>query len=152
MARGDPDASLPTRLPLGDMNDELVKDAAQGVAEDMTQDVAQDLLRGPGGARPHRHATTAAAVVLVQLALRWGTTNEHLASGGAAQSAPMFISSAARGMGAGTGADAANFRAGPSKGACGMCGKSDGKSKFLKCPGCKSTTLLRPPPQWGGWI
>ena len=27
-------------------------------------------LRGPGGARPHRHATTAAADVLVQLALR----------------------------------------------------------------------------------
>ena len=29
-------------------------------------------LRGPGGARPHRHATTSAAAVLVQLALRWG--------------------------------------------------------------------------------
>jgi len=29
-------------------------------------------LRGPGGARPPRHATTAAAVVFVQLALRWG--------------------------------------------------------------------------------
>ena len=30
-------------------------------------------LRGPGGARPHRHATTAAAaVVFVHLALRWG--------------------------------------------------------------------------------
>ena len=31
-------------------------------------------LRGPGGARPPRHATstTAAAAVFVQLALRWG--------------------------------------------------------------------------------
>jgi len=31
-------------------------------------------LRGPGGARPHRHATTAAAAaaVFVHLALRWG--------------------------------------------------------------------------------
>ena len=42
------------------MKDEHVKDAAQDVAEDVPQDVAQDLgfgLRGPGGARPHRHAT-----------------------------------------------------------------------------------------------
>ena len=29
-------------------------------------------LRGPGGARPPRHVTTAAAAVFVQLALRWG--------------------------------------------------------------------------------
>jgi len=29
-------------------------------------------LRGPGVARPHRHATTAAAAVFVQLTLRWG--------------------------------------------------------------------------------
>jgi len=28
---------------------------------------------GPGGARPHRHATTAAAAVFVQIALRWGS-------------------------------------------------------------------------------
>ena len=42
-ARGDPDASPPTRLPLGDMKDEHVNDAAQGVAEDVPQDVAQDV-------------------------------------------------------------------------------------------------------------
>jgi len=30
------------------------------------------VLRGPGGARPPRHASTAAAAVFVQLALRWG--------------------------------------------------------------------------------
>ena len=29
-------------------------------------------LRGSGGARPPRHATTAATAVFVQLALRWG--------------------------------------------------------------------------------
>jgi len=57
------------------VKDEHVKDAAQDVAEDVPQDVAQDLgfgLRGPGGARPHRHATPAAAAVFVHLALRWG--------------------------------------------------------------------------------
>ena len=40
-------------------------------------------LRGPGGAHPHRHATTAAAVVFVHLALRWGrnwAAQWHLAS------------------------------------------------------------------------
>ena len=56
------------------MKNEHVKDAAQGTAEDVPQDVAQDLalgLRGSGGVRPPRHATTAAAF-FVQLALRWG--------------------------------------------------------------------------------
>ena len=38
-----PGRETPTRLPLGDMKDEHVKDAAQGVAEDVPQDVAQDL-------------------------------------------------------------------------------------------------------------
>ena len=47
------------------MKDEHVKDAAQGVAEDVPQDVAQDsVFRGPGGARPPRHATTATALSL----------------------------------------------------------------------------------------
>jgi len=52
------------------MKDEHVKDAAQGVADDVPQDVAQDLVfdRGSGGARPPRHATTTAAAVFVQLA------------------------------------------------------------------------------------
>jgi len=53
-------------------------------------------LRGPGGTRPHRHATTAAAAVFVHLALRWGrnwAAQWHLASasGDATQSASMFI-------------------------------------------------------------
>ena len=60
-------------------------------------------LRGPGGARPHRDATTAAAAVFVQLALRWGCNWEaqwHLARvvgkrfrgcRANAQSASMFI-------------------------------------------------------------
>ena len=48
-----------------------VKNAAQGVAQDMPQDVAQDFgLRGPGGARLPRLDTTAAAAVFVQLTLR----------------------------------------------------------------------------------
>ena len=59
------------------------------------------VFRGPGGARPPRHATTAAAAaVFVQLALRWGATGQlsgirlglwASASGGAAQSASMFM-------------------------------------------------------------
>ena len=53
-----------------------MKDAAQGVVEDVQPDLAQDLAfgvqGGAGGARPPRHATTAAAAVFVQLALRWG--------------------------------------------------------------------------------
>ena len=47
-ARGD---SPPTRLPLGDIKDEHVKDAAQGVAEEVPQDVAQDLALGARAAR-----------------------------------------------------------------------------------------------------
>ena len=55
------------------MKDEHVNDAAQGVVEDVPQDVAQDLcLPGPGGARPPRHATTTAAAVFVPFALRCG--------------------------------------------------------------------------------
>jgi len=66
------------------MKDEHVNDAAQGVVEDVPQDVAQDLgfqaraaralratgrgaglgLPGPGGARPPHHATTTAALSL----------------------------------------------------------------------------------------
>jgi len=52
------------------MKDEHVKDAAQGVAEDVLGRGERPGLRGSGGARPPRHATTAAAVVFVQLALR----------------------------------------------------------------------------------
>jgi len=51
-----------------------VKDSAQGASKDVAGDVPQDVrrlgLRGPGGARPPRQATTAA--VFVQLALRLG--------------------------------------------------------------------------------
>ena len=57
------------------MKYEYVKDAAQGVAEDVPQELAQNWAfgaRAAGGARPLRHATTAAAAVFVQLALRWG--------------------------------------------------------------------------------
>jgi len=59
------------------MKYEHVKDAAQNAAEGMllraTGRGAGLGLRGPGGARPHRHATTAAAAaVFVQLALRRG--------------------------------------------------------------------------------
>jgi len=45
----------------------------QGVAEDACPGTwRRNRLRGPGGARPPRHAiTTAAAAVFVQLALRW---------------------------------------------------------------------------------
>ena len=60
-------------------------------------------LRGPSGARPPRHATAAAAVV-VQLALRWESATGQLsgiwlglwasASGGAVQSASVFIKAA----------------------------------------------------------
>ena len=53
------------------MKDEHVKDAAQGVAEDVPQDVAQDLGFGARAARA-LPATTAAAAAFVQLALRWG--------------------------------------------------------------------------------
>jgi len=49
-----------------------VKDAAQNAAEDAPQDVAQTLPFGARAARPPRHATTAAAAVFAQLALRWG--------------------------------------------------------------------------------
>ena len=52
-----------------------MKDAAQGVAEDVSLDVSQDLAFGARAARvllATRHATTAAAAVFVQLALRWG--------------------------------------------------------------------------------
>jgi len=66
------------------------------------QDVAQDLAFGArmGGACPPRHATTVAAAVFVQLALRWGrnwAAQWHLARAvgkrfrGAAQSGSMFI-------------------------------------------------------------
>jgi len=50
-----------------------VKDAAQYVAEGVAEDVAQDLAFGARAARAllaTRHATTAAAAVFVQLALR----------------------------------------------------------------------------------
>ena len=47
-----------------------MKDAAQGVAEDVGRGAGLGL-KGPGGARPSRHATTAAAVFM-QLTLRWG--------------------------------------------------------------------------------
>ena len=61
-----------------------MKAAAQDFAEDVPQDVAQDFgRRGPGGARPPRHATAATAAVFVQLALRWGrnwAAQWHLAS------------------------------------------------------------------------
>ena len=78
------------------MKDEHVKDAAQGASEDATQGAAG--LRGPGGARPPRHAITA---VFVQLALKrgrnWAVSGIWLglwasASEGAAQnSASIFI-------------------------------------------------------------
>jgi len=48
-----------------------VKDAAQGVAGDVPQGVAQDLGFGARAARA-LPATTAAAAAFVQLALRWG--------------------------------------------------------------------------------
>ena len=52
------------------MKDEHVKDAAQGVAEDVPQNVRRTWPSGPGGAPSSpRHATTAAAAVFVQLAL-----------------------------------------------------------------------------------
>jgi len=54
-----------------------VKDAAQDVAEDVAEDASQATgrgaelgLRGPGSARPPRHATTTAAAISLQLALR----------------------------------------------------------------------------------
>jgi len=50
------------------MKDEHVNEAAQGVAEDMPQDVAQDLAFGARAAR----APPAAAAIFVQLALRCG--------------------------------------------------------------------------------
>ena len=46
------------------MKDEHVNGAVQGAVEDVPQDVAGLGLRGPGGARPPRHATTAAALSL----------------------------------------------------------------------------------------
>ena len=52
-----------------------VKDAAQGVLEDVAEDVVKDLAFGARAARAFlatRHATTAAAAVFVQLALRYG--------------------------------------------------------------------------------
>ena len=55
-----------------------MKDAAQDVAENVAQDVPKKhgaglCLRGPRGAHPPHHATTAtAAAVFAQLALRWG--------------------------------------------------------------------------------
>jgi len=57
------------------------KDAAQGVVgnvpQDVPQDLAQDLAFGARvDARPPRQATTAAAAVFVQLALRWGATGQ----------------------------------------------------------------------------
>ena len=66
----------------------------------MVVDAPRPNPRGPGGARPPRHATTAAAV-FVQLALRWRrnwAAQWHLAQAagkcfrGAAQSASKFIS------------------------------------------------------------
>ena len=52
-----------------------VKDAAQGVAEDVSQDATQDLAfraRATGGAHPPRHATTAAVFVHLTPTLRYG--------------------------------------------------------------------------------
>ena len=54
------------------MKDEHVNDAAQGVVEVVPQDVAQDLGFGARRRAPSCHATTAAAAVFVQFALRWG--------------------------------------------------------------------------------
>jgi len=54
------------------MKDEHVKDGARRCGGRATGRGAGLGLRGPGGARPHRHATTAAAAVFMQLALRWG--------------------------------------------------------------------------------
>jgi len=48
---GDPDVSPPSRLPLDDMKDGHVNDAAQDIAEDAPQDVAQDLAFGARAAR-----------------------------------------------------------------------------------------------------
>jgi len=84
------------------MKDEHVNDAAQGVLEDVPQDVAQELAFGARAARallatppPPRRP------VFVQFALRWGrnwAAQWHLAravgkrSWGAAQSASMLVS------------------------------------------------------------
>ena len=79
-----------------------MKDAAQGVAEDVPQDVAQDLALGARAARAllASFATTVAAAVFEQHALRWGrnwAAQWHWyglwvsASGGAAQIASMLI-------------------------------------------------------------
>ena len=72
-ARGDPDVSPPTRLPLGDEGRACEGHGAGRCGGRATGRGAGLGLRGPGGARPHRHATTAAAAAaFVQLALRWG--------------------------------------------------------------------------------
>ena len=57
------------------MKDKHVKSMAQDVAEDVAEDVPQGMKQdlafgGPGGARPPRHATTAAAAAFAQLATR----------------------------------------------------------------------------------
>ena len=85
------------------MKDEHAKDAAQlrgrcgGRASSLG---AGPGLRGPGGARPHRHANSASAAVFVHLALRWGATGQlsgirlglwASASGSAAQSFSVLI-------------------------------------------------------------
>ena len=49
----------------------VAQDVVEDVPQDVPQDVAQDLaFGGPGGARPPRHATTAAAAFFAQLATR----------------------------------------------------------------------------------
>jgi len=55
------------------MKDEYVKDAAQGAAGDVGRGAGLGL-KGPGGARPPRHATTAAAAVSVQLRAQLGSS------------------------------------------------------------------------------
>ena len=54
------------------MKDEHLKDAAQGVVEDVPQDVALDLASGPGRRAPSSPRHHRCRPVFVQLALRWG--------------------------------------------------------------------------------
>lgn len=78
-----------------------------------------------------------------EVAERISSALEGSGAGGAAA----LINSAARGMEAGTGA----VRAGPSRDACGMCGKSDGVSKLLKCSDCKNTLYCSSACQKADW-
>ena len=64
------------------MKDGRVKDAAQGVVEDVPQDVAQDLSSGPERRAPSSPRHHRRRPVFVQFALRWGrdwATQWHLA-------------------------------------------------------------------------